>query len=99
MPAQERQQGFHDTAPQAMTCVCTICIVSYCTWCGEPVLPGWFVVVQSLQHDIHGECKQAGQEDVENYIEEKNQTCRQREVGCIIIDNVFSSIDRIPFVH
>lgn len=43
-------------------------------WCGEPILPGGFVVVQGLQHDVHGECKQAGQEDVENYIEEKNKT-------------------------
>lgn len=37
------------------------------------------MVVQGLQHDIHGECKQAGQEDVENYIEEKNKPCRERE--------------------
>lgn len=37
------------------------------------------MIIQGLQHDIHGECKQAGQEDVENYIEEKNKTCRQKE--------------------
>lgn len=43
-------------------------------WSREPVLPSGFMVVQSLQHDVHGECKQAGQEDVENYIEEKNKT-------------------------
>lgn len=37
------------------------------------------MVVQGLQHYIHGESKQASQEDVENYIEEKDKTCRQRE--------------------
>lgn len=75
----ERQQGVQDTVARAVTCVPAVCLISYCTWCGEPVLPSWFVVVQGLQHDIHGECKQAAQEDVEDYIEEKNKTCRQRE--------------------
>lgn len=76
----ERQRGVHDTAPQTVTCcVRAVRVISYRTWCGEPVLPGWFVVVQGLQHDVHGECKHAGQEDVEDYIEEKNKTCRQRE--------------------
>lgn len=49
------------------------------TWSGEPVLPGGFVVVQRLQHNVHGECEQAGQEDVEHYIEEKDETCGQTE--------------------
>lgn len=56
----------------------TYCLITCCTWRGEPVLPGRFVIVQSLQHDIHGEHKQAGQEGVERYIEEKNQACGQR---------------------
>lgn len=37
------------------------------------------MVVQSLQHNIHGECEQAGQEDVENKIEEEDKTCGQME--------------------
>lgn len=69
---------------RAVTCVHAVCLISYCTWCGKPVLPSWFVVVQGLQHDIHGECKQASQEDVENYIEEKNKPCRQREERVVL---------------
>ncbi len=75
----ERQTGVQIIAAQTVTRVHAVSIISYCTWRGEPVLPGRFVFVQSLQHDIHGECKQAAQEDVENYIEEKNKTCRQGE--------------------
>ena len=75
----ERKQGVCDAVAQTVARVHAVCVFSCCTWCGEPVLPGWFVVIQSLQHDIHGKCKQASQEDVENYIEEKNETCRQRE--------------------
>lgn len=56
----------------------THCLITCCTWRGEPVLPGRFVIVQSLQHDIHGEHKHAGQEGVERYVEEKNQACGQR---------------------
>lgn len=41
------------------------------------------MVVQGLQHDIHGERKQAAQEDVENYIEEKYKACRQKEKGVV----------------
>lgn len=80
MPVSDRETAevkatWH--GPRAVVRV--LCVISYCTWCGEPVLPGWFMIIQGLQHDIHGECKQAGQEDVENYIEEKNKTCRQKE--------------------
>lgn len=46
-----------------------LCLIRYCTWRGEPVLPRGFVIIQRLQHDIHGEDKQAGQEGVERYIE------------------------------
>lgn len=62
------------------------------TWRGEPVLPGRFVIVQSLQHDIHGEHKQAGQEGVERYIEEENQACGQR--GKRVGSTTFSLIRR-----
>lgn len=53
-------------------------LIRRCTWRGQPVLPRWLVIVQSLQHDIHGEHKQAGQEGVEGYIEEKNEACGER---------------------
>lgn len=76
---RERQQGVHNNAAWTVSCGHAVCVISYCTWSGEPVLPGRLVVVQGLQHDIHGECKQAGQEDVENYIEENNKTCSQEK--------------------
>lgn len=34
-------------------------VVVYNTWCAKPVLPGGFVVIQGLQHDIHGEAEHA----------------------------------------
>lgn len=46
------------------------------TWCRKAVLPGGFVVIQGLQHDVHGESKKARQEEVENYIEEDDETYR-----------------------
>lgn len=41
-------------------------LAGYCTWCGESVLPSGFVFLQGLQHDVHGEGKQASQEHVED---------------------------------
>lgn len=32
------------------------------------------MVIQGLQHDVHGEGKQATEEDVENQIEEEDET-------------------------
>lgn len=42
------------------------CLGGYCTWCGESVLPSGLVFLQGLQHDVHGESKQASQEYVED---------------------------------
>lgn len=81
MPVNDRgdSRGVQDNVARSLACVChALCLVGYRTWCGESVLPSRFVVVQGLQHDIHGESKQASQENVEDYIEEKNKTCRQR---------------------
>lgn len=76
---QGRQQGVQDNVAWSLACVCqALCLVGYRTWCGESVLPSRFVVIQGLQHDIHGESKQATQENVEDYIEEKDKTCGQR---------------------
>lgn len=55
------------------------------------------MVVQGLQHDIHGECKQASQEDVENYIEEKNKTCRQREKR--VVSAVCNISEKLEYYH
>lgn len=44
------------------------------TWCGKAVLPSGFVVIQGLQHDVHGKSKQAPQEEVENYVEQNDET-------------------------
>lgn len=43
------------------------------------------MVVQGLQHDIHGESKQASKEDVENQIEEKDESCREKRefISCM----------------
>ena len=49
------------------------------TWCGESILPGGFVVVQGLQHHVHGERKHTGQEDVEHKVEEEDETCEVKE--------------------
>lgn len=45
------------------------------TWCSQAVLPGGFVVVQREQHDVHGEDEHPGQEQVEDQVEEQDQTC------------------------
>lgn len=68
MPVREREREILTFRCKLRTRfhVCFLVLLRYRTWCGEPVLPGWFVVVQSLQHDVHGERKQSGQEGVEN---------------------------------
>lgn len=44
------------------------------TWGGQLVLPGGFVVIQRQQHDVHGESKHPRQEQVEDQVEEQDQT-------------------------
>lgn len=53
--------------------------MAVCTRGGQPVLIGWLVVVQGQEHHIHGEDKHTGQKDVEDQIEEQDQTWNDTE--------------------
>lgn len=44
------------------------------TWSGQAVLPSGVVVVQCEQHDVHGEDEHPSQEQVEDQVEEQDQT-------------------------
>lgn len=81
MPVSDRDMtgGSRHCGTDCGPCVRAVCVLSCSTWCGETVLPGGLVVVQRLKHDVHGECKEASQENVENYIKEENKTCRDRQ--------------------
>lgn len=44
------------------------------TWSGQAVLPGGVVVVQREEHDVHGEDEHPSQKQVEDQVEEQDQT-------------------------
>lgn len=44
------------------------------TWSSQAVLPSGVVVVQCEQHDVHGEDEHPSQEQVEDQVEEQDQT-------------------------
>ncbi len=46
----------------------------FVTWSGQAVLPGGLVVIKCQQHDVHGENKHPRQEQVEDQVEEQDQT-------------------------
>lgn len=48
----------------------------------QAVLPGGFVVVERQQHDVHGESKHSRQKQVEDQVEEQDQTWGVEGGGC-----------------
>lgn len=45
------------------------------TWSAQLVLPGGLVVIKRQQQNVHGEDEHPSQEQVEDQVEEQDQTC------------------------